>query len=636
MEQFFRKLIPSIFAITTSIFVIYNAFKPLDSLAAHSTFFLLIFAILFLREPPKKPKILILDIGLAFLSILSFGYVALFWEEITFRVGIVTLTDIVLGFITIILILEAVRRYVGISLVILVVIFLLYGFFGQYLPRELGGHGGFTVGRIITYIYLSLNGIFGTVTYALFKYVFLFVMFGEVLKRTGALDFIMDFALAIFGRIRGGPAMVAVVSSAMIGMVTGSPVANVMITGTATIPLMKRIGFKPEMAGAVEAAASTGGQIMPPIMGAAAFLMMEFLSVDYVEIMKVALIPAILYYIGVFSSVAIYSKHANISKISFEEIPNLWNVLIASKSLIFFGGLGVLISLLIMRYSPVFAAIRSIETLLLLSIFFKTMTFYKEKRSYIIENLKRGARNGVSILEETTNDFIMIGAAGAAVGIIAGMVMLTGLAGRLSNLIIGLAGQESIFLTLVLVMIACLILGMGLPTVVCYVVMVLVVVPTLIKLGILPIAAHMFVFFYGIISFVTPPVCLASYAAATIAKSDFWETGIKGFFITIPGFILPFAFVLHPKYPLLMKGSFFEILIATLTAGIGIIVIAIALFSSSKSSADMVKKTCYFFAGIMLILPEYWEAFIGFMLLITGILIPQISKALLKMVNLKR
>lgn len=599
---------------------------PLDSLAAHSTFFLLIFVTLFLKKSSKTPKILIFDILLSLLSILAFGYVAIYWEEITFRVGLVTLTDIIFGFIAIALILEATRRYIGFSLVILVILFLFYGFFGQHLPRELGGHGGFSLGRIITYIYLSLNGIFGTVAYALFKYVFLFVMFGQVLKKTGALDFIMDLSLGLFGRIRGGPAMVAVISSSLVGMVTGSPVANVMITGTATIPLMKRIGFKPEMAGAIEAAASTGGQIMPPIMGAAAFLMMEFLSVDYLEIMKAALIPAILYYLGVFSSVYIYSKHANISTIDLEEMPNIWEVLKDLRGLIFFAGLGILIIFLVMRYSPIYAAIRSIETLVLLTIISKAIQFFKNKEISILENLKLGLKNGFSILEETTNDFIMIGAAGAAVGIIAGMVMLTGLAGRLSTLIIGLAGQESILLTLFLTMIACLILGMGLPTVVCYVVMVLVVVPTLIKLGILPIAAHLFVFFFGIIAFVTPPVCLASYAGATIAMADFWKTGVQGFLITIPAFILPYAFILHPSYPLLMQGSLFEILFAFLTASIGIIFIAYSLTGSSKGYIELLKRICLLFGGIMLIMPEYLISLIGFILGITGILIPRISK----------
>ena len=339
-------------------------------LQERSLFLLVLFALVFLTQAVdrQRPAQVAVDLFWLALSLATFGYVFIEHEEIAFKSGLVTQTDLVLGVICVIVVLEATRRIVGWALVITALVFLVYCFYGQHLPRWVGGHGGFDLDRIVTTIYLSGNGVFGVATYITFKFVFLFVMFGKLLEATGALAFIMEFTRSIVGKYRGGPAMMAVVSSGMMGSVSGSAVANVMVTGSITIPLMKRVGFQPHVAGAVEAAASTGGQFMPPVMGAAAFLMMQFLAVDYLQIVKAAFIPAVLYFIGVLAGVYFYALRSGLTGLPRSELPSVREVVREPQGLTFIAGIGLLIVLLLLRMSPVQAVLRAMAVIAVLGV----------------------------------------------------------------------------------------------------------------------------------------------------------------------------------------------------------------------------------------------------------------------------
>ena len=429
----------------------WNAFSPLPPLQERSLFLLLLFVLLFLQQAcdrARSPQAII-DLSWCALSIVVFGYVVLNHEEIAFKSGLVTRTDLVLGVLCVIVVLEATRRIVGWALVVTALVFLVYAFYGQHLPRWVGGHGGFDLDRVVTMIYLSGNGVFGVATYITFKFVFLFVMFGKLLEATGALGFIMELTRSLVGRFRGGPAMMAVISSGLMGSVSGSAVANVMVTGSITIPLMKRVGFQPHVAGAVEAAASTGGQFMPPVMGAAAFLMMQFLAVDYLQIVKAALIPAVLYFIGVLAGVYFYALRSGLTGLSPAELPNPRTIIRQPEALTFFSGILVLIVLLLMRMSPVQAVLRAMAVIAILAVGIAAIKLLVAQRNQLktaIASLARagasGIKTGIGVFEGTGRDFVTLGTAVACVGIIMGTILMTGLAARFSSLVIGIAGND--------------------------------------------------------------------------------------------------------------------------------------------------------------------------------------------------
>ncbi len=585
----------------------------------------MLFALVFLTQATERtrPGQVAVDLFWLALSLVVFGYVAVHHEEITFKSGLVTRTDLVLGVLCVVVVLEATRRIVGWALVVTALVFLVYVFYGQHLPRWVGGHGGFDLDRIVTTIYLSGNGVFGVATYITFKFVFLFVMFGKLLEATGALAFIMEFTRAVVGRYRGGPAMMAVVSSGMMGSVSGSAVANVMVTGSITIPLMKRVGFQPHVAGAVEAAASTGGQFMPPVMGAAAFLMMQFLAVDYLQIVKAAFIPAVLYFIGVLAGVYFYALRSGLTGLPASELPSLREVVREPQGLTFIAGIGLLIVLLLLRMSPVQAVLRAMAVIALLGVGIAAVTMALRDRRGFAGSAPAGAvaavRTGVRVLEGTGRDFVTLGTAVACVGIIMGTILMTGLATRFSSLVIGIAGND-LTTILLLTMFASMILGMGLPTSIAYIILALMVAPVLVKVGVLPIAAHLFIFFSGMLSMVTPPVALAAYAGATVAGSDFWRTSLFAGIISLPVYILPYAFVFGT--PLLMRGSPVAVAVTTATAAAGVILTAYALVGSLKDRLEAAERVVVFAAAVMLIAPGIFSDALGAALAAAGLARP--------------
>lgn len=592
-----------VLAIGLPLYVLWNFFRPMPPMQERALFLLFVLLLLFLNRlglPNRGRFSIACDLVLSASTILAFGHVVLNHEAIGARLGIPTSWDLLFGSLAVLVALEATRRATGWALTILAAVFLLYGFYGHIPPYHWGGHIGFDLESIITFVYLSDNGLFGLATYVVFKVVFLFVMFGKLLEHTGALGFVMDLARALMGRYRGGPAMVSVISSGMVGSITGSAVANVMITGSVTIPLMKRLGFKPAVAGAVEAAASTGGQFMPPIMGAAAFVMMEFLNVHYFDILKAALIPATLYFLGVLMSVYIYSVRSGLRGLPASELPILRSVLWRFSGLVFGAGLSVLVILLVLRLSPVLAVLYAMAVMTVLSLVDK-------------EGLT--AKRSVAVLETTSLSFTELGGAVAGVGIIMAMAVLTGMAARFTDFVVVLAGAN-LSAALVLAMLAAIVLGTGLPTTIAYILLAITIAPALIKMGIMPLAAHFFIFYAGMMAMVTPPVALAAYAGATLAQTSFWRTSLYATLFSLPAYILPFVFAREPA--LLLLGPPEKILATTLTAALGVSFMAVALVGRLRDRYEAVERTLVFLAAILLIVPGHGTDVVGMALAMGG------------------
>lgn len=529
-------------------------------LAPHSQlalFAMLGLILVFLKYPvhPRmadKPAFQVLDIVLAAAVLLCFGYVivqteplfkALWFDgkSLGDRAGAERVVDYVVGALGLLLILEATRRTVGVTLMLLAFLFLLYAAFGQLMPGWLFPHRGYTVERIVSQTFLHSQGIFGVALRVMFTYVFLFVLFGTLLERTGATRYILELARRIFGTSAGGPAKVAVLSSGMMGSLSGSAVANTATTGTFTIPLMQRAGFKPAIAGGIEAAASSGGALVPPIMGAGAYMMLEIVepSVTYLEIIKAALLPAILYYTALLCIVHFYAKQmgSRDSERERESAPpqehrEREGPPTGMQGVVFFTAFLTLIGFLLMGATPFRAVSWSLLVVVGVSL------CHPKTRigiAGILKAMENAAHSGVSLI-----------AAAACVGIILGVVTLTGVGGKLPSALLPLAATN-LMLALLLLMISTIILGMGLPSSVCYLLMAILVGPVLLDLGVVPLAAHFFIFYFGMMSMVTPPVALAAYTASAIANSRIMPTAFAAFRFALVGFALPYAFVLRPE-----------------------------------------------------------------------------------------
>ena len=552
-------------------------------LAPHSqlALFAMLGLILVFLKYPVHPRLTnnaafqLLDIVLAAGVLLCFGYVIVQTEPIFEslwldgkslgdRAGAERVVDYVMGACGLVLILEATRRTVGVTLMLLACIFLIYAAFGQLMPTWLFPHRGYPIERIVSQTFLHSQGTFGIALRVMFTYVFLFVLFGTLLERTGATRYILELARRIFGTSAGGPAKVAVLSSGMMGSLSGSAVANTATTGTFTIPLMQRAGFKPAIAGGIEAAASSGGALVPPIMGAGAYMMLEIVepAVTYLEIIRAALLPAVLYYTALLCIVHFYAKRnregasikhrdaevlhrdREVSPTGEEGAPMVLHrdrevsptgeedAPMGIQGVVFFTAFLTLIGFLLMGATPFRAVSWSLLVVVGVSL------FRPETRlgiSGVLKAMENAARSGVSLI-----------AAAACVGIILGVVTLTGVGGKLPSALLPLA-STNLILALLLLMISTIILGMGLPSSVCYLLMAILVGPVLLDLGVVPLAAHFFIFYFGMMSMVTPPVALAAYTASAIASSRIMPTAFAAFRFALVGFALPYAFVLRPE-----------------------------------------------------------------------------------------
>ncbi|HWO43628.1 MAG TPA: TRAP transporter fused permease subunit [Candidatus Eisenbacteria bacterium] len=491
---------------------------------------------------------------------------------------------VAMGVITVILLAEASRRLTGWSLVIIAAVFLLYAFFAQLFPGPFYGRG-WSVQRVATYLYLDRNGIFGQSLEVASGIVLIFILFGQILYRVGGAAFLTDFSLALMGRFRGGPAKMAIVSSSLFGTISGSAVANVVVDGTMTIPMMKKSGYPPTVAAAVEATASTGGQIMPPVMGAAAFLIAEYLQIPYTEVALRALVPAVLFYVALFVQVDLLAGRQGLRGIPRDELPRLREVM--SRSAGFLVPLTVLVTFL-------FFIPRRAETAGLLAIASSLVV------GILTPTLKFGWRELLGTLRDAGRALLDIAAITGLAGVVIGVLSLTSLDFSLTFTLLNVA-QSSIVLLLVLTAILNMVLGLSLPTTAVYILLAVLIGPALVQAGIVPIAAHLFIFYFGMLSTITPPVCLAAYTAASLAKADPMRTGWESMRLGAVAYIVPFIFALSPT--LLLIGYWYEVAVSITTAVAGALLIAIGLVGYLFRPLGAFRRALFIVAAVSLLIP---------------------------------
>ena len=611
-ESNFRKLtgvqlkIITALAIMFSLFQLYTAiFGVLPAQLQRSIHLTFAFVLAFLLYPSSKKmpknKMHWFDISLAVIAGTVGLYIPFNYLSLINRAGEQNSLDIFVALLAILFVLEAARRVVGIPIVIIASTFLLYAKFGAYLPGFLN-HRGYSIQRIASHMYFTTEGILGTPIAVASTFIFLFILFGAFLDKTGIGKFFIDLANAIAGKAVGGPAKVAVLSSALTGTISGSSVANTVSTGSFTIPLMKSLGYKPEFAGAVEAAASTGGQIMPPIMGAAAFLMAEFIGIPYSSIAKAAVIPAMLYFTGIWIMIDLEARKTGMKGLEASKLPKLVTVLRDRWYLL--TPIVVIVYMLMDGTTPIKAALYGILSAIIVGMF-KRETRMDVKK--LFETLETGAKSalGVSI-------------ACACAGIIVGTVTLTGLGLKMGNGLVELAGGY-LLPTLVLTMISSIILGMGAPTTANYIITSTIAAPALLKLGVNPLTAHMFVFYFGIIADITPPVALAAFAASAIAKADPIKTAFNASKLAIAAFLIPYMFVLNPQL-LLINTTGAEIVQITITSLIGMLGVGIAMQGYIIGKVNVLLRILFMGGGLALIAPGLLTDVIGITIVGLGIL----------------
>ena len=588
-------------ALAASFFHLYTAaFGLFFAMKQRAIHWMMMGTIIFLLYPfsKKRPrdKIDIWDWALAALLIAGCLNILVNWGAITAREGRAIPSDIYMGVIMTILVIEATRRTVGWPLPIVALVAISYAVFGRSLPGMLK-HPGFPVSELAPFMYLRTDGIFGVPLGVSATFIFLFVLFGSVLNVSGAGGFFIDLAMSLTGRSRGGPAKAAVVASALMGSVSGSSVANTVTTGSFTIPLMKKVGYPAHFAGAVEAAASTGGQIMPPVMGAAAFVMAQFLGISYWSIVVAAVIPACLYFFSVFAMVHFRAGKEGIEGIPKKDLPKVWEVL--KKGWMLLLPVVTLIVFLALGYSAIKAVFWSIM-LLIVASWLGPPEFRMTPRR-IVNSFIDG---GITAVE--------VAAACACSGIIIGVVGITGLGLAFTSFIIGLS-HGILFLALVLTMIASIILGMGLPTTAKYIILSTLAAPAIHRMGVPMLAAHLFILYFGVIADVTPPVALAAYAGAGIAGANAMRTGFNALGLAIAGFIVPFMFAYNQA--LLFQGSLVNVLLSSVTAILGVIALAAGVQGFYLSRLNMLERVLFVVTAVALIKPGILSDVIGIVVL---------------------
>jgi len=590
---------------------------------------MLVFLIYPISKKARRDTLPIYDIFLAALAMGVCLYIALQHVELANRINKNTVLDLWVGGILIVLLFECCRRVVGLPIMVVAGVFILYAYFGKYMPGGLQ-HRGFKVKRIITQLVYTTEGIMGTPLGASATFIYLFVLFGAFLERTEVGNFFIDFANAIAGHKRGGPAKVAVLASALEGTVSGSSVANTVGSGSFTIPMMKKLGYRKEFAAAVEATASTGGQIMPPVMGAAAFLMAESVGVPYMEVVKAALIPAILYFVGIYIIIEFEARKYGLVGMDKKDLPPFIPLIKKSGYLIL--PLIVIVCFLSMGYTPVFAALVGIATCVICDIIrhliigitgaIEARRERKEKVSAAKIAGDVAVQTGIDIvasLDKGSRSVLGVAVACGMAGIIVGMITLTGIGLTLGNSLTALAGGNQ-YLTLIFTMLASIILGMGVPTTANYLITSTIMAGTVMKVvGCDILAAHLFVFYFGIIADITPPVALAAMAGSAIAKSDPFKTGLNAVKLAIAAFIVPYIFVFNNKM-LFIGAQWYDILQIGITSVFGMLGIAAALEGYFTRHAHLLQRLLFLAGGLLLIEPGLMTDILGVIIIIIPIL----------------
>lgn len=583
--------------VTSAIHIWINSFSLMMVIKKNAIHLGLMLALTFLMYPAtkksSKEKPSIFDWGFGILGILTGLYIYFTYDSLIDRSLTPNTIDYCFAVITVLLILEAARRAVGWILPVLSISFIFYAKFGYIFPGVLA-HQGFTWKRILTRMYLTDNGIYGVTLMVSASYVFMFILFGSFLNKSGTAKFFNDFSLAFAGKFRGGPAKVAVMASGLMGTISGSSQANVATTGAFTIPLMKEVGYTPRFSAAVEAAASTGGILMPPIMGAASFMMASFLGVPYLKVMMAGIIPALFYYFAIFVMVDLEAQKLDLRGLSKDKLPNLKLVIKKQGHLMI--PILIILVLLVKGLTPLYSAFYGLISVIVVS-FLKKSTRMSLKD--ILEALEDGAKNAVPVA-----------IACAVVGFIVGVVSMTGLGQVLAHNILKLSMGQT-WLALILVMIASIFLGMGLPATACYIITASIAAPALINMGINPLAAHFFAFYYGTLSAVVPPVALTSYTAAGLSGANPTDVAFTGFKLASAGIIIPFMFVYSPS--LLMQGEITPLGIITviITGLIGICLLGASNEKYLKGRLSKLESFILFIGAITLVYPGLLTDAIG-------------------------
>jgi len=610
-----RRVLIFIIALSMALFHMYTAgVRQLPGVQQRTIHLSFALALIFLLFPFKAKSdeagegkvaeehrpITIIDISFLIFAFFIGAYVFVDYENISFRTGIPNFLDSFCSFLAILLVLEATRRVIGWAIVIICFVGFVYLTFGTHLPFYLA-HTGFTFEQVINFTFFSTDGILGPALAVSATVIAVFIIFGAFLEVSGTGPLFMDTGMALFGKYRGGPAKAAVLGSCLFGMITGSQVANVAAVGVFTIPLMKKAGYKPEMAGAIEAVGSTGSMIMPPVMGAAAFIIPEMIGGTYLDVVRAAIIPGLLFYVALYMVVELQAVKLGLRGFSKSELPTL-RTLFREKG-------HMLIPILVLIY---FLVIRASTP--------PRAAFWGAIACILASQLRRRTRmrfrETVSALEKGAKGTLIVAACCASAGIITGTISMAGLGERFSDILITLAGGSAILL-LVLTMIASIILGLPLPPVTCYLILAVLAAPALIKAGIHPMAAHLFVFFFGTLGNISPPVAPTSFAAAGIAGSDPVRTTNLAFLISLPVWLVPYLFVYSTE--ILLMGQLEMILLRVLTSFIAISCMAVALQGYLLKTMGWILRLGFFAAGLFLIYPYWVTDIIGYLLI--GILI---------------
>lgn len=558
-------------------------------------------------QPPGTRTAKLWAIVLIAISAVVMGYHVLFFDEIADRYGALTPLEFWFGIGAVIVVLEATRRAIGWPIVILSIIFLVYAYVGNHLPGG-AAHRGYSLERIISQLYLGGGGVFGTPLGVSATFVILIVIFGAALEQSGAGKVLMDIATGLTGRSRGGPAKAAVVGSSLMGMISGTAVANVLTTGTVSIPLMKRTGYRPETAGAIEAVASTGGQLVPPVMGAAAFLMADMTGISYVDIAKAAILPALLYYVVLFAAVHFEAVKRGIPALSSAELPSIRDALATGGHLLL--SMPLFIYLLFDGYSVMYTSFWAFVSVLVLSFLRRSTWLTGEKL--------------LGMVISAGEAIIPVATACAAAGIIIGVITLTGVGLKFSSLVVFLSGGN-LFLALILTMVASLILGMGLPTAAAYILVATLVAPALVDLGVNLLAAHLFVFYSAMLSSITPPVALAAYAAAALARANPLRIAMIACKFGCAAFIVPYFFAYNPAL-IGVDAGIGRLLLAGGTSVIGGLSLAVAVQGFCLTHIGIFERTGFVLVAYLMLSTDLLTDGIGLAVLI-GLLVIQVVRA---------
>lgn len=611
MKGFWNILINAI-CIVFAIFQLYTAaFGILDAhlqRAIHLAFgFLLIFLLYPARKSWSRTSMHPLDVLFALVGAASALYIVVNYQELVFRAGMNNETDFIVGVVGTLMVFEAARRVVGWPMITVAFVFIAYAFFGPYIPGIMA-HRGVQVQELFDHLFFTTEGIFGTPMGVSSTFIYLFILFGSYLEATGLGKFFIDLANAVAGWAAGGPAKVAVLSSGLMGTVSGSSVGNVAGTGAFTIPMMKKLGYRPAFAGAVEAAASTGGQLMPPVMGAAAFLMAEFVGVPYFDVVKAAVIPALLYYIGVWLGVHYEAKKYGLKGTPCEELPKFGPLFMEKGHLAI--PLAVIVYLLVSGYTPMRAALAAIALSIICACLRKSTRIGLKE---IVNGLIDGSKGVLGVL-----------IACATAGIIIGVVTKTGVGLKVATALLDLSGGQllpAMFFT----MITSLILGMGVPTTANYVITSTIAAPALVQMDVPVLAAHMFAFYFGIVADVTPPVALAAYAGAGIAGANPMRCGVIAAKLAIAAFIVPYIFVLAPEL-LMINATTLTIAYSALTAIIGMWGVSMAMIGFCQNALNSLQRVLFMAGGICMIIPGHITDIIGVVCLIAAFMWQRTNK----------